>query len=51
VFGFEKNERANIDDTELAALQELAAALLTQSAAQLAIAAADGALTEICHAN
>jgi hypothetical protein len=51
VFGFEKNERANIDDTELAALQELAAALLTQSAAQLTIAAADGALTEICHAN
>jgi hypothetical protein len=51
VFGFEKNERANIDDTELAALQELAAVLLTQSAAQLAIAAADGALTEICHAN
>ena len=49
VFGFEKNERANIDADELDALQELAAQLLVRTDAELEIALADGALKEICH--
>ena len=49
VFGFEKNERANIDADELEALQELATQLLMRSNDELAIAVADGALKEICH--
>jgi len=49
VFGFEKNERANIDVDELAALQELAAELLVRTDEELKIAIADGALKEICH--
>lgn len=49
VFGFEKNERANISPTELEALQALAAELLALSGDQLATAMEDGALQEICH--
>jgi hypothetical protein len=49
VFGFEKNEKANVSQTELEALQLLAADLLALSGAQLDIAVADGALQEICH--
>ncbi len=49
VFGFEKNERANIDADELEALQELAAQLLGRTDNELEIALADGALKEICH--
>ena len=49
VFGFEKNERANIDADELEALQELAAELLARTQGQLEIAIVDGALKEICH--
>ena len=49
VFGFEKNERANIDADELEALQELAAELLVRTQEELEIALADGALKEICH--
>lgn len=49
VFGFEKNERTNIDADELDVLQELAEQLLLRSGAELAIAVADGALKEICH--
>lgn len=48
VFGFEKNDRANISDEELAALQALAADLLARTAQQLDQAVADGALQEIC---
>jgi hypothetical protein len=48
VFGFEKNERANIDAKELEALQRLAGDLLGLDAAQLEAHAAVGALTEIC---
>lgn len=51
VFGFEKNERANIDVDELEALQELAAELLIRTQEELALALADGALKEICHAH
>ncbi len=49
VFGFEKNERANIDSEELEALQDLAADLLVRTARQLSEAAADGSLQEICY--
>ena len=38
VFGFEKNERANVNPTELEALQALAGELLALSNAQLDIA-------------
>ncbi len=49
VFGFEKNERANISPTELEALQVLAAELLALTGEQLMAAVEDGALQEICH--
>jgi hypothetical protein len=51
VFGFEKNERANISDEELEALQSVAKALLARIATELDEAVADGALQEICHAH
>lgn len=49
VFGFEKNERANITTTELEALQTLAGSLLDLSTAQLETAVTDGTLQESCH--
>jgi len=49
VFGFEKNERANIDADELEALQELADQLLVRSDEELEMALTDGALKEICN--
>jgi hypothetical protein len=49
VFGFEKNERANIADDELEALQVLAKDLLARTSEQLDQAVIDGALLEICH--
>lgn len=49
VFGFEKNERANVSPTELEALQEQARALLALSGLQLDVAVEQGALQEICH--
>ena len=48
VFGFEKNERANIDDDSLAALQLLAHDLLHRTTTQLNQALAAGELEEIC---
>lgn len=51
VFGFEKNDRANIADDELEGLQELASHLLSRTACQLDDAVLDGALQEICHDN
>ena len=51
VFGFEKNERANIEDDELAALQSVAADLLKLGARELDAAVANGTLQEICHEN
>ena len=48
VFGFEKNERANVNATELEALQTLAGELLALNNAQLDIAVSDGTLQEIC---
>jgi len=49
VFGFEKNERANISDKELEALQDMAADLLALGAALLDEAVSEGKLLEICH--
>lgn len=49
VFGFEKNERANIADDELEALQDIAADLLARTDSQLDKAVVDGSLQEICN--
>lgn len=49
IFGFEKNERANITHDELEALQELAGGLLACTGQALDAATADGSLQEICH--
>ena len=48
VFGFEKNERANIGDDELEALQEVAEQFLARTGRQLDEAVKDGSLQEIC---
>ena len=49
VFGFEKNQRDNITDAELQALQDLAMDLLSHSNTDLSVALLDGTLQEICH--
>lgn len=49
VFGFEKNERANIGGGELEGLQAIAADLLARTARQLDEAVAEGVLQEICN--
>ena len=49
VFGFEKNDRANISDSELEALQDLAHDLLARTEPQLDLAVQECALEEICH--
>ena len=49
VFGFEKNEKANVSSAELEALQWLAKQLLDLTARQLEVAVQDGSLQEICH--
>lgn len=49
VFGFEKNEKANVSANELAALQILAVELLVLTVQQLDEAIHNGALQEICH--
>ena len=49
VYGFEKNDRANIAADELQALQDIAEQLLTRSGVQLDEAVQDGTLQEICH--
>ncbi|CAH1205892.1 conserved hypothetical protein [Candidatus Nitrotoga sp. BS] len=49
VFGFEKNERANIADDELEALRDIAEQLLARTGRQLDEAIEAGALQEICH--
>ncbi len=48
LFGFAKNERANIDADELEALQELAKQYLALDDQQLAHAVGNGKFTEIC---
>lgn len=47
LFGFEKNERANIDNTELKALQELAKNYLELTAAEISAAIELGKLIEL----
>lgn len=49
LFGFEKNERDDINDRELAALQKLAGVLLKLNAAELARELEIANLMEICH--
>ncbi len=49
VFGFEKNERANVTGKEIEALQQLAADLLRLSHSQLDAHVGSDALKEICH--
>jgi hypothetical protein len=49
VFGFEMNERANINNDELQDLQMLAQDLLQLTGQQLELAAANGELKEICN--
>lgn len=49
VFGFAKNERANVSGEELEALQALAADLLAFAASELESLVGAGALQEICH--
>ena len=48
LFGFSKNERANIDQDELQILQEAAKDLLSFNDQQLADALAAGEITEVC---
>lgn len=48
IFGFGKNERANIDRHELRALQELASDLLGQDDRTIAVALKANELVEIC---
>jgi len=49
VFGFEKNERENISENELAILKMLAKDLLGMTAAQITIAIGEGSLVEVKH--
>jgi len=51
VFGFEKNDRANITGDELGALQDIARDLLSRTGLELDKAVAENALQEICHDN
>ena len=49
VFGFEKNERANVSVRELEALKAIAADILKLSSAELDSLVDSEALREICH--
>ena len=49
VFGFEKNERENISENELATLKKLAKDLLGMTAAQITVAIGEGSLVEVEH--
>ena len=49
VFGFEKNERENISENELATLKMLAKDLLGMAPAQIADAIEEGSLVEVEH--
>jgi hypothetical protein len=51
IFGFEKNERANISPKELEALQLLASDLLSLKEEQIRLAIVDGALIEVTDEN
>ena len=47
IFGFEKNERENISENELATIKKLAKDLLGLTAEQIAVAATEGSLLEV----
>ncbi|MHB8483743.1 MAG: type II toxin-antitoxin system RelE/ParE family toxin [Nitrospiria bacterium] len=49
ILGFEKNERANISDSELEALKKIASDLLKRSSAELDSLLETETLQEICH--
>ncbi len=49
IYGFEKNDRANIANDELEALQGIAEQLLARTGRQLDETVDDGSLQEICH--
>ncbi len=49
IYGFEKKDRETLDPRELAALQTIAAALLSTEPKLLEKAVAEGELEEICH--
>ena len=49
VFGFEKNEKANIDAVELKFLKTYAGQLLSLSGIEVTSYLADGSFQEICH--
>lgn len=49
LFGFEKNERDNISENELAALRKLARDLLRMTAEQITVAIEEGSLVEVEH--
>lgn len=51
LFGFGKNERANIDKDELKVFQEVARELLGFDGQQLAIALTAGEIVEVCNVN
>jgi hypothetical protein len=51
VYGFQKNERSNIDSDELKALQELAQDLLGLTATQLSRAILAGEILEVTNGN
>jgi hypothetical protein len=51
VFGFEKNERANVTGREVEALRQLATDLLRLSPSQLDEQVGSDVLKEICHDN
>jgi hypothetical protein len=51
LFGFNKNERANLDDRELKAFQELASQYLPLKDPEIDLAVSTGKFTEICHDN
>lgn len=49
VFGFEKNERENISENELATLKKLARDLLGMTSKQITVAVGEGSLVEVEH--
>ncbi len=51
LYGFAKNERANIGKIELKALQEVAKEVLEANESQLEIALSKGELMDVCYRN
>jgi hypothetical protein len=51
LYGFDKNERANIDKNELKFFQEVAKELLEFDDRQISVALSAGEVIEVCHGN